>query len=71
MKLVFEIDGVLSDACILDTCCVTIDPIEKVICFVVNADTLTMRFAEKEGNVEANDSFRRQFTPSCNFQNVV
>ena len=25
----------------------------------------------REGHVEANDSFQRQFSPSCNFQNVV
>ena len=25
----------------------------------------------REGDVEANDSFQRQFSPSCNFQNVV
>ena len=39
---------------------------EKVTCFVTNADTLTMLC--REGDVEANDSFRRQLTPSCNFQ---
>ena len=50
----FKIRGVLSDACTLSTCCVT------------NADTLTVLC--REGDVEANDSFRRLFTPSCNFQ---
>ena len=32
---------------------------EKVTYFVMNADTLTMLC--REGDVEANDSFRRQF----------
>ena len=36
---------------------------------MMNADTLTMLC--REGDVEANDSFQRQFSPSCNFQNVV
>ena len=36
---------------------------------MMNADTLTMLF--REGDVEANDSFQRQFSPSCNFQNVL
>ena len=35
----------------------------------MNADTLTM--LSREGDVEANDSFRRQFAPSSNFENVV
>ena len=32
---------------------------------MMNADTLTMLC--REGGVEANDSFQRQFSPSCNF----
>ena len=35
----------------------------------MNADTLTMLCIE--GDVEANDSFRRQFSLSCNVQNVA
>ena len=57
-----EIHGLLSDACTLDTCSVTDD---QVTCFVMNADTLTMLC--REGNVEANDNFQRQFSPSCRF----
>ena len=40
-KLKFEIHGVHSDACILDTCCVTNEQ-EEVTCFAMNADFLTM-----------------------------
>ena len=64
-----EIHGLLSDACTLDTCSVTDDLFEKVTCFVMNADTLTMLCRERD--VEANNSFQRQFSPSCNFQNIV
>ena len=64
-----EIHGLLSDACTLDTCCVTNDLLRRSPCFVMNADTLTMLC--RQWDVEANDSFRRLFTPSCNFQNVV
>ena len=35
----------------------------------MNADTLTMLC--REGDVEANDSFQRQFSPPCIFQTVV
>ena len=51
------IHSVLSDICILDTY------------FVIDVDTVTMLC--RKGDVEANDSFRRQFTPSCSLQNVV
>ena len=40
-------------------------PVEKVTCFVMNADSLTMLC--REGDVEANDNFQRQFSPSCTF----
>ena len=40
-EIKFEIHGVLSDACILDNCCVTKEQ-EKITCFVMNADSLTM-----------------------------
>ena len=53
MEFKIEIHGLLSDACTLDTC------------FVMNADVLTKLC--REGDVEANDSFRRHFTPSYNF----
>ena len=33
---------------------------------MIDADTLTMLC--REGDVEANDEFQRQFSPSCNFQ---
>ena len=46
-----EIHGVLSDACMLDTCCVTNER-WKVTCFVTNADNLTMLCREED--VEAN-----------------
>ena len=61
-KFKFEIHGVLSDACILDTCCMPNER-KKVTCFVMNADNLTMLC--REGDVEANDSLQRLFTPSC------
>ena len=35
----------------------------------MDADTLTMLF--REGDVEANDDFQLQFSPSCNFSKVV
>ena len=31
----------------------------------MDADTLTMLY--REGDVEANDDFQRQFSPPCNF----
>ena len=55
-----KIHGLHSDACTLDTCSMTDD---QVTCFVMHADTLTMLC--REGDVEANDNFQRQFSPSC------
>ena len=52
-KFKYEIHGVLSDACVLETCCVTNDQ-QEVTCFVMNADNLTMLC--REGDVESNDS---------------
>ena len=66
-KFKFEIHGVLSDACIIDTCCVTNDQYE-VTGVVMNADNLTMLCREED--VEANDSLQRQFTPSCKVSKV-
>ena len=68
-KVTFEFHGELFDACILDTCCVT-NHQYKVTCVALNADNLTMLC--REGDVEANDSLRRQFTPSCKVsKNVI
>ena len=66
-KCKFEIHGVLSDARILDTYCVTNEQ-KKVTCFVMNADKLTLLY--REGDVEANDSVQRQFAPSCKISRV-
>ena len=67
-KFSLEIHVVLADAYIPETCCMTNEQ-EKVICFVVNVDNVTMLGRERD--VEANDSLQRQLTPSCNLQKVV
>ena len=40
-----KFNGVLSDACILDTCCVTNDR-SKVTCFAMKAGNLTLLYVE-------------------------
>ena len=58
-EIQLEIHGVISDACMLVTCCVTHEQ-WKVTCFVTRADNLTLLC--REGDVEANVSLHLDAT---------
>ena len=63
-----EIHGLLSDACTLDTCCVT----NHLLNHLLRGECRHFDNAlQRRGCCETNDNFRRQFTPSCIFENVV